>query len=249
MSQSTASPKKNNLVRVRVTIRGTRPLLQHAFGPDAIPLEKGEKTGVAGNDPEEWRRSMMVTADGQLYIRGNYVFSCIREGAKYTKKGRGSIQPLVAATLQIEDPIVLLDRWLPTDSDPQMDQTAGTCGAAVYVDVCGVRNPSTKARNVRYRLAASPGWQCTFIILFDKTLVSRDQMRAVLNDSAVLVGIGDGRSVGNGRFEVIAYEELTDAEEASAEGSVGQPPADRVAPRRKKVQAVQTAGEVDGVPH
>lgn len=42
-----------NILNATVSIKGIRPLLWHAFGPDAIPLEKREKTGVAGNDPEE----------------------------------------------------------------------------------------------------------------------------------------------------------------------------------------------------
>lgn len=224
---------KNNIVRARVVIRGTRPLLQHMFGPDAIPLEKAERTGVPGNDPEEWRRTCMVTPEGQLYLRNVNVFGCIRDASKHTKKGKGSVQALVAATLQVEETVVLLNRSMPNKGDPPRDLTA-----PVYIDVCGVRNPSTKGRNVRYRLAAGPGWECSFTILFDKTIVNRDVMRAILNDAAILVGIGDGRSVGNGRFEVLKYEELTDAEEEAASGSVEDAPSDRVGKKRKGVHPV-----------
>jgi len=76
----------SNIVRARVTICGTRPLLQHAFGPEALPLEKGERTGVAGNDPQEWRRTCMITADGQLFIRGTYVFGMLRDAARHTRR-------------------------------------------------------------------------------------------------------------------------------------------------------------------
>jgi hypothetical protein len=191
----------SNIVRCKVTIRGLRPLLQHKFGPDALPLEKAEKTGVAGNDPEEWKRTRMVAADGHLYVNGTYFFSMLREAAKHTKKGKGSIQSLVAATLQVEeDKVVFPNRLLP-------EQITTDSSCPVYIDVCGVRNPSTKARNVRYRLAASPGWECTFHVLFDKTIVSRAQMQAVVNDAGTLVGLADGRSVGYGRFEVVEFEE------------------------------------------
>jgi hypothetical protein len=44
-----------NLLQAAITIEGTRPLLWNHFGPDTIPLEKQEKSGVAGNDPDEWR--------------------------------------------------------------------------------------------------------------------------------------------------------------------------------------------------
>src|SRR5437868_8409266 len=92
---------------------------------------------------------------------------------------------------------------ISTAEPPPLDSDA-----PVYLDVQGVRNPSTKSRNIRYRVACSPGWGCAFTILFDKTVVDRNQMRAVLNDAGVLVGIADGRSIGFGRFEVLSFEEL-----------------------------------------
>jgi hypothetical protein len=200
----------NNLVRAKLEIRGTRPLLQHMFGPDALPLEKAERTGVAGNDPEEWHRTSMITRDGQLFVLGTYVFGMLRDAAKHTRKGKGSIQGMLAATLQIEDDQILLDRFVPKDG-PTTDSTQ-----PVYIHVSGVRNPSTKARNVRYRLAASPGWNAKFTIMWDKTIVSRDQMRAVLIDAGTLVGLADGRSIGFGRFEVKAFQELPDAKKKTA---------------------------------
>lgn len=200
----------SNLVKAKIVIRGTRPLLQHMFGPEALPLEKGERTGVAGNDPEEWKRTCMVTKDGQLFVFGTYIFGMLRDAAKHTRKGKGSIQAMVAATLQIEDERILLDRFLPKDG-PTTDSMQ-----PVYLHVSGVRNPATKARNVRYRLAASAGWNAQCTILWDKTIVSRDQMRAVLNDAGTLVGLADGRSVGYGRFEVTKFEELSDAKKKTA---------------------------------
>lgn len=205
-----STPKTSNIIRATVTICGKRPLLQHQFGPDALPLEKGERTGVAGNDPGEWKKTCMVTSEGQLYVRGTYIFSMLREASKHTRKGKGSIQALVAATLLVEEDRVLLDRWMPTGAQPSTDSTQ-----PVYIDICGVRNPSTKARNVRYRLAASSGWKISFTIFWDKTIVGRDQMRAVVNDAGTLVGLADGRSVGYGRFIVESFEVLS-AEETTA---------------------------------
>ena len=170
-----------NIVRARIEIEGTRPLIQHAFGPEAIPLEKQERTGVAGNDPEEWRKTCMVTKDGRLFIRGTYVFAALRDAARHTKKGRGTLQSLVGATLQVEEERILLDRTLP-------EAVSQDSSEPVYVDVCGVRNPTTKARNVRYRLACSRGWKCGFTIVFDKTIVATEQMKSVLVDAGVLVG-------------------------------------------------------------
>jgi hypothetical protein len=63
-----------------------------------------------------------------------------------------------------------------------------------------VRNPTTRARNVRYRVAASVPWRFTVTILWDRSVVSRGEMEAVIIDTGSLVGIGDGRAIGYGRF-------------------------------------------------
>lgn len=189
-----------NIITATVEIRGIRPLLWHHFGPDAIPLEKQEQTGVAGNDPEEWRRTVLMTADRQLFLEPEYIFSCIRDGAKYTKKGRGSIQSAVAATLQVMDDRILIDRYvpeepLPTDRD-----------APVYLDIRSVRNPATKGRDVRYRVAAAPGWSTTCTILWDRTIVHRGEMEAAVRDAGRFSGLGDGRNIGFGRFTVERFD-------------------------------------------
>src|SRR3972149_2051246 len=102
-----------NILTAKVRIVGVKPMLHHRFGPDALPLEKKERSGVAGNDPEEFRKTVSVTRDGQLFIDATYAFAVIREGARNTKRGRGSIQSNVIATLQIVDSIILIDRYWP----------------------------------------------------------------------------------------------------------------------------------------
>lgn len=202
----------NNIVTAKVKIRGVRPCLLHHFGPDALPLEKQEKTGVPGHDPEEWRKTVLVTPDGQLFVESTYIFSMVRDASKYTKKGKGSIQSAVAATLQVTDVLVPFDRFMPgfpnghaydplKEVAPPQDPTL-----PVYMDVRSVKNPSTKGRNVRYRVAMSPGWTTEFNLLWDKTIVSRNEMESVLNDAGKLVGLADGRSIGFGRFEVESLE-------------------------------------------
>jgi hypothetical protein len=191
-----------NILQATATIQGTRTLLWHQFGPDAIPLEKQERTGVAGNDPEEWRKSVLFLPDTQqLYIRPTYVFSTIRDGAKYTSRKRGTLQPFVAATLQVTDDIILIDdRFLPAEPIPTEPIHP------VYLDIQSVKNPATKARNVRYRVGAIKGWTCSFTLEWDKTIVSRGEMEAALIDAGRFCGIGDGRSVGYGRFQVESFQ-------------------------------------------
>ncbi len=244
-------------VKIKATLRGVRQFVQHGFGEDSIPLVKGEQTGVAGNNPEEWRRTCLVTRTGILFVPKKYIFGMLRDAAKYTKKGKGSIQSAVAATLQIEDGAILLNRKMPgagedfdlAKCNPPHDRTEGMMDYEVYIDVQGVRNPSTKARNIRYRVATAPGWECSFTISFDKTIVSREQMRAVINDASKLVGLGDGRSVGYGRFDVVSWEVVDDAEETSTDGSMANTPRNRLESGREDVRALRETATANGSPH
>lgn len=201
-----------NIITASVSIQGVRPLLWHAFGPDSIPLEKGEKTGVAGNDPEEWRKTVLVTKGGQLYLPPTYAFGCLRDAARNTKKGRGSIQALVASTLQITNDKILIDRHFPGFPNghafdvKNVEPPPNDVDLPLFMDIAGVRNPSTKARNVRYRVGASTGWTATFNLRWDKTIVSRGQMEAVCIDAGNLCGLGDGRGVGYGRFMITDFK-------------------------------------------
>lgn len=192
----------SNILLAKVTIKGLRPLLWHHFGPDALPLEKQEKTGVAGHDPEEWKKTVLVTKDNQLYIEAAYIFACVRDGARYTKKGRGSIQSAVSATLQVTDTRILIDRYLPETIAELVNQV----DEPVYLDVRSVRNPSTKGRNIRYRVATAPGWTIVFNLMWDKTIVSRQELNAAVIDAGRFSGLGDGRNIGFGRFTVESFE-------------------------------------------
>lgn len=186
-----------------VVIEGVRPMLWHAFGPDSIPTAEQkltiEKTGVAGNDPEEWKRTVLMTADRQLYIKPSYVFGCLRDAAKYTKRGRGTLMVALAGTLQCVDPILLVDRYVP--DEPTYDPNE-----LVYIDVSGVKNPQTKGRNVRYRVACSIGWHLSFNVIWDKTEVQRAELEKVVQDAGQKCGLGDGRAIGNGRFKMLHIE-------------------------------------------
>ncbi len=207
-----------NLVRVQVTIRGTRPLWQHKFGPDALPIQPRERTGVAGNDPEEWRMTCMVDAQGRPFVHDTYLFAAIRDGGRYLKRGRGNLVAAIAATLQLlEDPILVTNRFWPGYENSPADTPFNPAQAALpptdptaplYLEVRGVRNPSTRNRNIRYRIALAAGWEMTFTMQFDKSIVSREQMHSALIQTGELVGIGSGRAIGMGRFAVVAFTEL-----------------------------------------
>lgn len=182
-----------NIIIAEVKINGIKAMLWHRFGPDTLSLVKKERTGVAGNDPEEWKTTVLKTSENQLYLEPSYIFGCIRDGAKYTKKGRSSLQPLVAATLQILDDRILVDRYLPENITTNQNDP-------VYLDIRSVKNPVTRAKNIRYRVCSSPGWNASFNIAWDKTIISRAEMESIILDAGMYSGLGDARSIGFGRF-------------------------------------------------
>lgn len=190
----------SNILIANISIQGLRPMLWHAFGPDAIPLEKKEKAGVAGNDPTEWTRTMLITSSRQLYIKNEQVFGCLRDAAIHSKRGKGTLQPFLTATLQVEPAAILIDdRFVP-------EEPVADANLPVYLDIRPVKNPSTKGRNIRYRIAAAPGWECSFMLSWDKTIVSRGELEKVLIDAGQLIGLGNARKLGYGRFRICICE-------------------------------------------
>ncbi|WP_150284125.1 hypothetical protein [Rummeliibacillus sp. TYF-LIM-RU47] len=188
-----------SLIKAEIKIKGIRPLLFNNFSIDSIPLIKKEKSGVAGNNPEEWKKSFQVTDEGQLFLRTDYIYSCLREGAKHTPNGRGTMEPIVSATLQIISDKIFLNRYIPKDESQITKDDSQT----IYIDVRPVSRRGVK--NIRYRLATSAGWETTFIIMWENTLINREQMKAICIDAGAFSGLGDGRKIGYGRFEIVSF--------------------------------------------
>ena len=194
------------MIKANVEIIGVKPLLLHRFNIETLTALTKAKSGSSGNDPDEWKRSFFHD-EGRLYLPGAYFFAAFKNGSVNTKAGRGTIQKTwISAANIMEDKIYLnrnvWDGWesmefesIPTNSDN-----------AVYVDVRMVSNPNTKGKNVRYRLALSPGWQCKFTISIDDSLISQSHAKKVIEDTGKLQGIADGRTMGYGRFDVAVCE-------------------------------------------
>ena len=146
-----------------------------------------------------------MTPARQLFVYNTYVFSCIRAAAPFIKRGK-SLQIAVAATLQVAEEIILIgDRFVP--EEPELIERGKPVEEIppVYIYVEGVRNPSTGRRNIRYRVAAAPGWTCQFTLHWDKTVLSRAEMEALCLTAGQFVGLGDGRAIGFGRFDVRSF--------------------------------------------
>ncbi|MBE4910190.1 hypothetical protein IMZ08_19310 [Bacillus luteolus] len=187
------------LIKAKVKIKGTRALIFNNFNNDCIPLQKREKEGVAGNNPNEWKKTFLVTAEKQLYLDSRYIFACIRSGGKYTQKGRGTFEPDISASLQVLSEKLLINRYLPNENEISTDDKE-----PVYIDIRPVSRRG--AKNIRYRLATAVGWESEFVIAWENTLISPEQMETICNDAGTFAGFGDGRKIGFGRFEITDFQ-------------------------------------------
>lgn len=188
-----------NMIEASVEIEGTRTLFWHAFSLGALSLGRREKGGVAGNDPQEWQKTVLYDQlTRQLYLPDTYLFASIREGSKYTKVGRASYQTRIIATLQVLDERNMVDRYLPEVPSADVNQL-------VYIDIRPTNNPATRGKNIRYRIVAAPGWHCQFRIAWDRTVISTEIMQSILRDSGSMAGVGNARAIGKGRYLIRSF--------------------------------------------
>lgn len=190
------------MIKAKIKIKGIKPLIWHAFNHDSLAIETSPVSGKSGNNPEEWKKTVLVDPDNKLYVKDTYIFAAFREGAKNIKIGRGTLKAKVISCLIVLDTIIYIEnRALPPETDLTQDPTK-----PVYLDICGVTNPNTKGKNLRYRIAVSKGWEAYFTIQWDTRLISLEQMKQIAEASGLYNGIGDGRNWGNGRYEINEFK-------------------------------------------
>lgn len=193
-----------NLLQATVSIQGTRPLLFNHLHPSPEFGQRQERNGTAGNDPTEWQRSVLTIPETrQLYLLPSYFFGCLRDAGRFTKRNRGNLVSAIASTLTLSERRILVDRYLP--ETPLFYSEEADELVYVFMSITGGMSKKG-SKNVRYRVAAASGWQCQFLLHWDKTIVSRNELEAVAIDAGKLVGLGDGRAIGYGRFEVLQFE-------------------------------------------
>ena len=192
-----------------VVIRMTRPYVFHRISDQTFDGKPKEKRGSAGNDPDEWRGTFYAE-DDKLFIPRKQIFSTIRAGARHVKAGRGSIMYAVASTLQVAPAKLFigpkLPPWALNGDKPIRVNDPDDTEADVFVWQDTVKNPATKGTNMRHRLTIAPGFTLSFELIYDPTIVGHTQMESALMRAGQLEGIGDGRRIGMGRFEVVSFE-------------------------------------------
>lgn len=194
------------MLKAMVEIIGVKPILFHRFNIETLTNVSKPKSGTTGNDSEEWKYSFFHDEE-RIYIPGAYIFASLKNGAVNTKVGRGTIQKTWISAVNVMEEKIYLNRHVWDGwKEMEIENVPLDSGKPVYVDVRMVANPNTKGRNVRYRLALSPGWECSFSLMIDDSLVSQSQAKKVIEDTGKLQGLCDGRTLGYGRYEVSKCE-------------------------------------------
>src|SRR3989304_3509187 len=167
-----------SIKNVKVTIRGTSPLLMHSY-PMVAPPQGWEK-----ESPEEQAKvaEYRDPDTGELYIPGVAIQRALVGAAAYSKgRGRASLQKPVAACVLISPERCSL-------------------GVTEYeVDSRPVVIAATKGRIVRHRPRLNE-WSCSFGIEYDTELLNEADLRAVVNDAGSRVGLLDFRPEKKGPF-------------------------------------------------
>lgn len=190
-------------ITAKIAIKGTKPILFHTFPIDTLSAGKS-KSGSAGKDEEEWKSTVLMTGERQLYVMGCYLVGAIKTAGKLIKVGKGNMMKKIESCLECPEDVVLLDGlFVPKEGQITMSKMD-----PVYIDVRSVVNPATKGRNLRYRVAAKPGWQLSALIEWNDSIVSKENVKECVTNAGLYEGIGDGRRIGFGRFDVISFEIL-----------------------------------------
>jgi len=171
---------------IKLSIKGSSPLLMHRF-----PLEDVGKLEKKSKEEQAEIAAYREPNTGELYIPGLCLQRALIASAVFSKgKGRASLQKPVAACVGVSPEYMLLGK-----------QEFGIDSRAVVV-------PSTKGRIIRHRPIFNE-WGVEAVISYDEELITETQLRTIVDDAGVRVGLLDFRPACKGpygRFTVVSWK-------------------------------------------
>lgn len=129
------------------------------------------------------------------YIPGRMIRATIINGAKLLKLGTA-----VERTLFVKEAHAKLMYDGPRDRDKLYQ-------SGHYTDIRPVSAQGTRggSKTMRCRPMFDPPWSVEFTLSVDPTIISLENLRQCVDRAGAHHGFGDGRSEGNGRFEVVEW--------------------------------------------
>lgn len=174
---------------VHVTIEGTTPLLMNRFTEEAeVKVSSGISAvsiGTKGTPREQAAKKAYSDDDGNLYIPGPNIFSCLIQAGKFHKSGKSKVttskSSLVPAGMALREVVCPL----------------GT--KDFEVDSRSVVIPATGGRIMAHRPRLD-NWSLSFSLEVDESMFSPEFVRLLVDDAGRKIGLGDFRPDRKGPF-------------------------------------------------
>lgn len=174
---------------VHVTIEGTTPLLMNRFTEEAeVKVSSGISAvsiGTKGTPREQAAKKAYSDDEGNLYIPGPNIFSCLIQAGKFHKNGRAKVtttkSSLVPAGMALREVVCPL----------------GT--KDFEVDSRSVVIPATGGRIMAHRPRLD-NWSLSFSLEVDESMFSPEFVRLLVDDAGRKIGLGDFRPDRKGPF-------------------------------------------------
>lgn len=176
-------------MQIHVTIEGISPLLMNRFNEDAeVKVSSGISAvsiGTKGSPREQAAKKTYSDNEGNLYIPGPNIFSCLIQAGKFRKNGKTKVtttkSSLIPAGMVLQEVVCPL----------------GT--KDFEVDSRSVVIPATGGRIMAHRPRLDD-WRLSFTLEVDEAIFSAEFVRLLVDDAGCKVGLGDFRPDRKGPF-------------------------------------------------
>lgn len=177
------------MLNIDITIEGHTPLLMNRFTEEAeIKVSSGTSAvtiGTKGSPREQAARKAYADQEGNLYLPGPNIFSCLIQAGNFHKVGKTKVttqkSSLIPAGLSVVNIVCDLDT------------------KEFEVDSRSVVIPATGGRIMCHRPRLDT-WGTTFTLEVDETMFTVEFVRILVEDAGRKVGLGDFRPARKGPF-------------------------------------------------
>ena len=179
--------------------------LANPLNPYTRKLNQMTKKGRGLKDEEHLEQIAKMEFAGSCYftknqeaigIPGTVIFTVIRNGARSFRKGKD-----IEAGLLVPPVVFPLEYDGPKDWEELFNYTEGDDGFRPFVYQTIVAVQRNKVLRTRPRFDE---WKLPITIEINENIISVDDLVTYAAESGIRHGIGDGRSLGFGRFDVEA---------------------------------------------
>lgn len=184
---------------VKVTISGTTPLLMNRFHEgNEVKVSSGlSAVSISGKGTPREQATLKAYSsnDGNLFIPGPNIFSCLIAAGKFHKAGKSKITTIKSSLVPAG--VSILDLICPLGTDH------------FEVDSRSVVIPSTGGRIMCHRPRLDE-WSLSFTLDVDTEMFDLKTVRLLMDDAGKKVGLGDFRPDRKGpfgKFTVTRWEE------------------------------------------